>query len=80
MYTYSVGIMTQRYDVKYADGTQLYIPLNPGDEYIYLSALENLKHHFADVMDHPKNLVKLNDDKTGACRLERHHSKMRSSS
>jgi len=68
MYTRPLGIIAQRYRVKYhlyADDTQQYISLDPENELNYSSSLKNLEHHIADIrLWMTQNLLKLNDNKT----------------
>ena len=52
MYTRPLGIIAQRYGVKYhlyADDTQLYISLDPDNELNFSSSLKNLEHCITDI-------------------------------
>ena len=52
MYTRPLGIIAQRYGVKYhlyADDAQLYISLDPDNELNVSSSLNNLEHCIADI-------------------------------
>ena len=68
MYTRSLGIIAQRYGVKYhlyTDETQLYISLDPDNELNFSSSLNNLKHCIADIrLWMTQNLLRLNDNIT----------------
>jgi len=67
MYNSHLGIIAQRYGVKYhlyADDTQLYISLDSDDELNFSSSLKNLEHCIADIrLWMTQNLLKLNDNK-----------------
>jgi len=70
MYTRPLGIIVQRYWVKYhlyAGDTQLYIyiSLGPDNELNFSSFLKNVEHCIADIrLWMIQNLLKLNDNKT----------------
>ena len=68
MCTRPLGIIAQRYRVKYdlyADDTQLYISLDPDNELNLSAFLKNLEHCIADIrLWLIQNLLKLNDNKT----------------
>jgi len=52
MYACSVGFIAQRYGVKYhlyADGTHLYISLDPVNELNFSFSLNHLEHCIADI-------------------------------
>ena len=65
MYTRPLGIIVQRYGVKYhlyTDGTQLYILLDPGNELSFYYSLKNLEHCIAGIrLWMTQNLLRLND-------------------
>ena len=73
MYTRPLGIIVQRYGVKYylyADDTQRYISLDPDNELNFSSSLKNLEHCIADIrLWMTQNLLKLNDNKTNIKKL-----------
>jgi len=51
-HTRLIGIIAQRYRVKYhfyADDTQLYILLDPDNDLNFSSSLKNLEHYIADI-------------------------------
>ena len=77
MYTRPLGIIAQRYGVKYhlyADDTQLYISLDPDNELNFSSSLKNLEHCIADIrLWMTQNLLKLNDNKTNILYLASPH-------
>jgi len=68
MYTRPLGIIAQRYAVKYhlySDDTQVYILLDADNELNISSSLNNSEHCFADIrLWMTQNLLKLNDNKT----------------
>ncbi|KAK2145627.1 hypothetical protein LSH36_668g01000 [Paralvinella palmiformis] len=72
MYTRPLGIIAQRYGVKYhlyADDTQLYISLDPDNELNFSSSLNNLEHCIADIrLWMTQNLLRL-------CRATYYHLK-----
>ena len=77
MYTRPLGIIVQRYGVKYhlyADDTQLYISLDPDNELNFSSSLKNLEHCIAVIrLWMTQNLLKLNDNKTNIIYLASPH-------
>ena len=77
MYIRPLEIISQRYGVKYhlyADGTQLYISLDPDNELNFSSSLKNLGHCIADIwLWLTQNLLKLNDNKTNILYLASPH-------
>jgi len=74
MYTRPLGIIVQRYGVKYhlyADDTQLYISLDPDNELNFSSSLKNLEHCIAVIrLWMTQNL---NDNKTNILYLASPH-------
>jgi len=65
MYTHPLGIIAQRYGVKYqlyADDIQLYISLDPDNELNFSYSLTNLEHCIADIWIWMTQ--NLNDNKT----------------
>ena len=77
MYTRPLGIIAQRYGVKYhlyAYNTQLYISLDPDNELNFSYSLKNLEHCVADIrLCMTQNLLKLNDNKTNIIYLASPH-------
>ena len=77
MYTRPLGIIAQRYGVKYhlyADDTQLYILLDPDNELNFSSSLKNLEHCIEDIwVWMTENLMSLNDNKTNIIYLASPH-------
>ena len=67
MFTRPLGIIVQRYGVKYhlyADDTLLYISLDPDNELNFTSFLKNLEHCIIDIRPWmTQNLLKLNGNK-----------------
>jgi len=66
MYKRPLGIIVQRYGVKYhlyADNIQLYISLDPNNELDFSSSLKNLEYCSADIrLWITQNILKLNDN------------------
>jgi len=53
MYTRPLGIIAQRYGIKYdlyADDTQLHVSLIPDNELNFSSSLKNLEHRITDIL------------------------------
>ena len=77
MYAHLLGIIAQRYGVKYhlyANDTQLYISLDPDNELNFSSSLNNLEHCIADIrLWMTQNLLKPNDNKTNILYLTSPH-------
>ena len=68
MYIQPLGFIARWFGVDYqfyADDTQLYVPLELGNESKVPSSLENLEHCLADIrLGMTQNLLQLNDGKT----------------
>jgi len=76
MYTCPLGIISQRYGIKYrlyVDNTQLNISLNPYHESIFSPSLENLHNSFADIRLVMTRNIKFNGDKTNITYLVSAH-------
>jgi len=77
MYTRPLGVIAQRYVVKYhlyADDTQLYMSLDPDNELNFSSSLKNLEHCICDIMFWlTQNLLRLYDNKTNIIYLALPH-------
>jgi len=77
MYTCPLGIIVQRYGIKYhlyADDTQLYISLDPDNELNFSPFLNNLEHCIADIqLSLTQNVIRLNDNKTNIIYLALPH-------
>jgi len=57
MYTHPLGIIAQRYMVKYyfyADDTQLYISLDPDNQLNFFCSLKDLEHSAMDDSNYSK--------------------------
>jgi len=75
MYTRPLGIIAQRYGVKYhlyAYDTRLYISLDPHNELNFPSSLKNVEHCIADIQLW-MTLLKHNDNKTNIIYLASPH-------
>ena len=77
MYTRPLGIIAQRYRVKYhlyADDTQLYVSLDTDSELKFSSSLRNLEHCIADIrLWMTQNPLKLNAKKKQILYIWYHH-------
>jgi len=77
MFTRPLGIIAQRYGVKYQlypDDTQLYISLDPDNKQNFSSFLNNLEHCIVDIrLLMTQNLLRLNDNKTNIIYLASPH-------
>jgi len=77
MDTRPLGIIAQRYGVKYhlyAHDTQLNILLDPDNELNFSSSLKNFEHCIVDIrLWMTQNLLKLNDNKTNIIYLVSPH-------